>query len=299
MDLQQLKTFTVIAKLGSFTKAAELLDYAQSSISAQIRSLETELETKIFERMGREIHLTEAGERLLIYAEQLLRLAEETKEAVAGTTVPKGTLTIGAPESLCVFRLPRILLHYRKHYPDVKLVLKLGSCKDLYAWLRNNTIDIAYLLDVPSFSHDLILEPLRMERMTLIAGKDHPLSGHRGTLAQNLSGEDLILIEEGACCYRKIFEQQLSSANVQLGSVQEFGSVEMIKKCVFSGLGISLLPRMAVEQEIAHEQLSDLNWDDSDFNIHLLMCSHKDKWLSPALSALMITSRAMLVQHDE
>jgi Transcriptional regulator len=99
MELQQLKTFTTIAKLGSFTKTAELLDYAQSSISAQIRSLEDELGTKLFERLGREVCLTEEGKRLLIYSEQLSKLAEEAKASLMDNNIPQGTLTIEAPES--------------------------------------------------------------------------------------------------------------------------------------------------------------------------------------------------------
>lgn len=291
MDFQQLRTFTVIAKVGSFTKAAEQLDYAQSSVSAQVRALETELETRLFERMGREICLTEAGQRLLVYAEQFLKLAEEAKESVSGSAKPAGTLTIGAPESLCVFLLPPVLLQYRKLYPEVKLVLKLGSCKDLYEWTRQNRVDVGFLMGAPKVMPGLLVESMRQEQMVLVGAKDHPLALQASCSPQDLAGQDLIVVEEAGCCYRIAFERQVTDAGVQWGSVQEFGSVEMIKKCVFSGLGISVLPRMTVEEELARGQLTDLKWDDSGFNTFTLMAIHKDRWLSPALTAFIQLAR--------
>src|SRR5690554_2116977 len=101
----------------SFTRAAELMGYAQSSVTAQVRSLEDELGIKLFERLGRSITLTREGERLLLYAEKILKLAAEAKEAVSDSSSMKGTLSIGAVESLCVYRLPNLLQEYRKRCP--------------------------------------------------------------------------------------------------------------------------------------------------------------------------------------
>lgn len=287
MELQNLKTFMTIAKLGSFSKAAELLDYAQSSVSAQIKALENELGTRLFERLGREIYLTEEGKRLMVYAEQLLRLEEETRESISGNTIPKGTLTIGAPESLSIYRLPALLQEYRKRYPQVKLILKLGSCHDIRGWIRKNIVDLGFIIDTPSTENDLVVHCLTRETMTLFSGINHPLTQKTLLLAEDLAGEDLILVEEDACCYRMIFETQLTSAGVQPSSIQEFGSVETIKKCVSSGLGISILPQIAVEDEINQGLLKRLAWQNFDFNIFTQMLYRKDKWLSPALTVMI------------
>ncbi len=287
MELQQLKTFATIAQLNSFTKAAELLDYAQSSISAQIHSLENELETKLFERLGREVSLTEAGKRLLIYAEHILKLADEAKVSILGDVSPQGTLTIGAPESLSIFKLPALLQAYKERFPKVKLVLKLGKCSDIYDWVRKNTVDIGFLLSPPISTNDLIMNRLSHEAMTLVACKTHPLADKRCCRPEDLVNEDLIQIEEPDCCYKLIFEAQLTEAGVKPGSVFEFGSVETTKKCVISGLGISVLPQFSVEQEISIGELKDLNWNGPDFNIYTQMIYHKDKWLSPTLSTFI------------
>ncbi|HEX2952718.1 MAG TPA: LysR family transcriptional regulator [Bacillota bacterium] len=286
MELNQLKTFITIAKAGSFTKAAEVLDYAQSSVSGQIKALEDEFETRLFERLGREVTLTEDGRRLLDHAEQLLKLAEETRESVSSRSVPKGTLVIGAPESICIFRLPPLLQEYRKRYPNVKLVLKQGSCGDTYSWLQKNLIDLAFLLDTPIDISAFVIRPLTKEPTTVIASVNHPLLAKGTVESRDFAGEDLILIEEDGC-YRRAFENQLAESGVQPGSVQEFGSVELIKKCVASGLGISILPQIAVKKEIADGELADLHWRAQDFNIYTQMLYRKDKWLSPALSAMI------------
>jgi DNA-binding transcriptional LysR family regulator len=295
LELQQLKTFMAVAEVGSFTKAAQLLDYAQSSISAQVRSLEDELGIKLFERIGRGICPTQEGKRLLIYAKQLIDLAAEAKESLMGNNLPQGTLTIGAPESLSIFKLPALLQAYKESYPKVKLILKLGKCSDIYGWIRDNTVDIGFMLSPPISSPDINTEKLSHEAMTLIASKSHPLASKGNCVPKNLIGEDLIQIEEPDCCYRLIFEAQLSEAGIQPGSVFEFGSVETTKKCVMSGLGISMLPQMTVEQEIAAGQLKDLGWTGSDFNIYTQMIYHKGKWLSPALTALIQLSREILI----
>lgn len=267
MELQQIKTFSVIAKTRSFTKASELLDYAQSSISAQIRLLEDELETKLFERMGKKVYLTKEGERFLEYAEKILVLAREAKEAVKGSDMPKGMLIIGAPESICVYRLPTVLQEYKRLYPEVEIILKIGTCPDLFSWIRNNTIDIALLMDEQIITNDLIIEPLRYEAMVLIAGETHCLVEKMQIKPQHLENQQFILIEKD-CCYRNQFEMQLAKAKVQLASTLEVGSIETIKKCVISGLGLSLLPQMTVEQELALGVLKDLHWNHSNFNIY-------------------------------
>lgn len=296
MELQQLKTFITIAKLGSFTKAAEMLDYAQSSVSGHIRALEEELEVILFERLGREVLLTEEGKRLYAYAEQLLKLADETKESVMGNTLPKGTLTIGAPESLSTFMLPEILQEYRKRFSKVKLVLKLGSCRDILNWLKKGIIDIAFLLDTPLNLAGFVSENLRHEQFSLIAGTSHVLNDNPIILTKDLESEDLILIEEEGCCYRTIFESLLVESGIHPGTIQEFGSVETIKKCTISGLGISILPKMAVEYEIKNGLLTELPWKSPDFNIYTQMLYRKNKWLSPTLSAMIELSKQLIKQ---
>ena len=121
MEIKQLKTFTMVAKTLSFSKTAEILNFAQSSISDQITTLESELHCKLFERLGRKSTLTNEGECLLNYAEKILILCEEAKQDISGNLRPKGNLRIAIAETLCVFRLPELFQQFSKTHPDVDL----------------------------------------------------------------------------------------------------------------------------------------------------------------------------------
>ncbi|WP_378956229.1 LysR family transcriptional regulator [Pelosinus sp. sgz500959] len=284
MEFRQLQAFCTVANTLSFTRAANMLGYAQSSITNQIQLLENELDTKLFERLGKSIALTTEGECFLTYAKQILHLSLEGKEAVSGSTSPKGSITIGAPESLCVLRLPLLLQEYRKRYPHVKISLKTGTCSEFDYWLRTHLIDIAFFLQ-PEASHpELITHTLFRDPMVIAASADHPLITKGSIQPTDLHGETLILSESG-CSYRVILENMLATAGVYPASILEFSSVSAMKQCAISGLGITLLPQLAVTAEIATGQLVNLNWVGPDFNISAQVAYHKDKWLSPALAA--------------
>lgn len=293
MELQQLKTFAAIAKTQSFTQASELLDYAQSSVSNHIRLLEEDLGTRLFERIGKRVFLTEAGERLLPYVNKILKLEQEVREVVQCCSTPRGRLIIGAPESVSIYRLPEILQGYRSQYPQVEIILKLGSCYDLIQWLKDNQVDVVLLLEDKESMPELVTEKLRQEQMVLVTGSSHPLAGQDIVTTADLNGQQLILIEKDAC-YRCLFEEQLAAAGVTPASVLEIGSIETVKKCLASGLGVSLLPAMAVEQEIALGSLQGLRWGSGDFAIYTMILHHKDKWLSPALDAFIQMARKLL-----
>jgi len=295
VEFRQLKSFVTIARSGSFTRAAELLDYAQSSVTTQVQTLESELGTRLFERLGRRVVLTSDGEKLLKYADQILKLSTEVKEIISGSAVPRGTLSIGAPESLCVYRLPELLQNYRKQYPEVELILRSGACPDFIRWLKEGFVDVALFLHRPVEMPELILKTVTNEIMVVLAGASHPLSGKGSVVPRDLEGDNLILTEFG-CSYRSVFEAMLAEAGVRPASITEFGSVEAIKKAVISGLGVALLPRVAVEAELTTGLLTDLNWEGPEFNMVTEICYHKDKWLSPALEAFLGMAREMMVQ---
>jgi len=288
-----LKSFLTVARNGSFTKAAELLDYAQSSVTAQIQSLETELGIRLFERLGRRVVLTCDGEKLVKYADQILKLSAEAKEVISGSAVPKGTLSIGAPESLCVYRLPELIQNYRRQYPEVEIILRSGACPEFIRWLKEGVIDVAFLLHREAELPELVQKTMINEKMVVLAGVSHHLSKKGGVTPGDLEGDNLILTEMG-CSYRLVFEAILAGADVRPASLTEFGSVEAIKKAVISGLGIALLPRVAVEAELAAGLLTDLQWEGPQFDIVTQISYHKDKWISPALNAFIRMADQMM-----
>ena len=293
MDTRQLKAFIAVADNCSFTKAAEILDYAQSSITGQVGSLEDELGIKLFERLGRKVILTREGERFMAYAEKILKLFSEAQEVVSESLIPRGTLIIGAPETLSAVRLPPLIQQFHSHYPGVEMILKKFRAKEMTTFLRNNQIDVAFCLGREIYSSDLVSEILMFEQVVLVSGAGHPITQKIPVTPREIQGMTLVLCEEG-CGYRMAFEKFLQDAGVRPGSVLEFGSIEAIKKCVIQQLGITLLPRMALEGELSRGELTDLQWQGPDFDTNTQVVYHKDKWISPALSAFLILTREML-----
>ena len=286
MDFRQLNTFLTIGKLQSFTSAANELGYAQSTITTQIKTLEDELGVKLFDRIGKNISLTHEGRKLLPYAKQMIKLSSDIKNVIFHEEKPSGTLTIGAAESLCVIRLPEILKEYRRLYPDVEVSLKFGSCADFRHFLKDSIIDVAFSLGRKIESDDFISEIEIDEPMLLLAYPGHPLIGKESVFPSDIEDEPLILTETG-CSYRAAFENILSEYNVKSNLVLETGSVQAIKQFTMSGLGITLLPKVSVEEEVKSGKLIPLNWKGPDFGVISQVIYHKDKWISPALSAFL------------
>ena len=298
MEIRQLRTFQAVARMLSFNRAAERLHYAQSSISAQIQALEEELEVKLFDRLGRRILLTEAGERLLQYAGKILDLADEAKAEVVRSKEPEGALTIRVPESFCAYRLPPVVKQFRSRFPKVRLSFITCAVENLQKDLRKGITDLAFLLTESIQAADLEAEALGFERIILVAGPKHPLAAKPEIQTRDLKGE-IILLSKVDCSYRKPFEQILEQGNIRPGTTLEFNSVEAIKQCVMEGIGITILPEIAVALEIAQGRLAALSWGKYEMEVALLMIWYKERWLSPTLSAFIRMARNVYLPFNQ
>ncbi len=286
MELRQLKTFAAIVRHGSFTAAAQTLDYAQSTVTSQIQALEAHLDTKLFERLGRNATLTSAGETLYGYAEKLLNLALEAELALADATLPKGRLIVGVPESLCVNRLPTLFKEYQELFPAVEIQLRFDSCSNFRACLRNGELDVAIFLEVPLAEPDLTIYPLFAEPMAILAAPHHPLTQKSCVAPQDLNGQALLLTE-GGCSYRHLFDDMLRAYKIMPRSILEIDSVEVLRQFALSGLGLTFLSRQFVSADLASGRLIALPWSGPDFPITAQLIHHREKWLSPALKAFI------------
>jgi len=204
MELRQLATFSTLAHTLSFTRAATLLNYAQSSVTAQIQALEEELGTRLFNRLGRRVTLTDAGQRFLSYAERVLALVDEGRNAVSNAEEMAGTLTIGAPETLCTYRLPALLHAYRQRYPAVRLSYHPTPVADLRKRVSDGELDVAFVMEELCASASLAAETLIAEPVVVVIAADHPLAQLTSVSPNDLRGVD-VLLTEGGCSYRRLF----------------------------------------------------------------------------------------------
>ncbi len=294
MELRQLKAFVTIANLQSFSKAAIELGYAQSSITSQIQLLEHELKVRLFERLGHNITVTYEGKKLLPLAEQMLKLSNDVKNIAGNSDMPSGPLIIGAVESLCVTKLPKVLKEYRLRYPDVEISIKFGNRAEFLQSLKDNTIDIAFFVDQKIVNTDFITVFQAPELMALFCSPEHTFASRESVYPEDLSGEPLILTE--SCCgYRSLFDTIMSQCNVKPRSVIETGNVHAIKQLTLSGMGITFLPQTAVEEELQQKRLVRLNWVGPEFLIFTQVLCHKTKWMSAALKAFIKLANEMMI----
>jgi DNA-binding transcriptional LysR family regulator len=292
MELRLLATFEKVAAVLSFTRAAAELNYAQSSVTGQVRALEDALGTQLFDRLGSRIRLTEAGERLLPYARRMRELAEEARAAVAEAEEPSGTLAVGTMESLTSYRLPPLLELFHHRYPKVRLSLRPTLGDETRRALRQGTYDLGFLMEAETEHAGLEAEVLAVEPLALVAAPGHPLAGRRAATA-DLVRESLLATEPG-CAYRDLFERELTAlAPVEF---REFGTIEATKRAAAAGLGIALLPEVTVAAELAGGTLVRLAWEPP-FTLRTQLAWRAGKRL-PAHARLFLEQARRLVAEE-
>jgi DNA-binding transcriptional LysR family regulator len=284
LELTYLKTFREVAKWGSFTRAAETLGYAQSSITTQIQKLEESYGTVLVERFGRKMRLTMAGEALLQYANDIVRLHEESKEVLSKQS--KGTLSIGTIETLAAFFLPPHLQAYRLSYPEVNVVIQPGNEPFIIECVKEGALDIGIILDPPFTDPELHSCIIREEELVIIASPDHRFGSYDKVQVQDLESESMILTEEG-CTYRAMLLKVLKHNQVNYTLSYEFGNLEAIKQCVIYGLGVALLPRIVVADAIQKGQLIAVPFAHQGFKFYTQLIYAKKKWKSRAFTGFL------------
>ncbi len=313
MEFRQVETFRTVAEELSFSRAAAKLGYVQSSVSAQVAALERDLGVPLFDRLGRRIALTEAGAVMLSHSRRLLALAEETRVAVADTGVVEcgkvaGSLAVSAPETLLTYRLPRLLALFHERHPRVRLSVRPSTVGRLVGSARRaleeGGVDVAFVLDESSGGRSdgrrgdrppaarLEVEDLVEERIAVISPAAHALASSPHVAPSDLAGETLLLPEapESGCAYRGQFERHLGKDGVVPPEKMEFQSIEAVKRCVAAGMGISVLPNVAVEGELRSGELRALAWGGA-FDVRTRMAWHGERWQSPAFRVFLETAR--------
>jgi DNA-binding transcriptional LysR family regulator len=258
VETDLLRTFTAVVRTGSFTAAARELGYVQSTVTGHLQTLERRLGTRLLDRLPSGAVPTDAGARLLPYAEQLLDLETRIATDVPyGDHHPVGRVRLVAPESLCAYRLPDLLARLRVAAPDVRLALAPTGTASALATVRAGAVELALLLEPTLTAADLHLEQLGAEELTLLAAphtRDLHNSGRELTWTQ-LAQQDVLLLEDG-CSYSDDVARRLLAVGQPDSRRTRFGSVEAVKRCAAAGLGWTVLPRVTAAAEL---RAGDLN----------------------------------------
>lgn len=285
MELRNIKTFLCVAERCSFSKAAVMLGYSQSTVTTQIQQLEQEFGTLLFERIHKTVRLTAAGTEFVGFAQKMLLTADEAKNAMKRLPEENGELRIAMAESLCSTFFLDILERYHKEYPNVDLSITTGGTDDIFYMLRHNEADMVYTLDRRIYSPDLVTALEKEENVYFVASPSYSAAGKAVTL-EELTKYDFILTEKNMS-YRKHLDELMASKSLQIRPFLELGSVEMIRTLVERGIGISFLPCYAVKDSIKNGTLVKIDVSENQIEVWRQLIYHKNKWVSPAMRAMI------------
>lgn len=292
MELKHLTTFLAVARDLSFTRAAQELGYVQSSVTAHIKSLESDLGVPLFERLGRRIALTDAGAELRKHAQYLVSYADEVQQAVHEASgdprLLRGTLRIAAPESLCAYRLPPVLRALQDRFPQLRVVFGAAGRSSLLTALNEGTMDAGFLIEESLAAPTVTAERIAEEPLLLIANPEHHLASCEQVHTADLASETLLLMERG-CAQRDVMEKELKSAEIQPSSM-EFVSIEALKRCSAAGLGVAMLPASTVTEDVNRGDVAVLPWVVQP-SLGIYFIQHKDRRRTTVLRELSTLAR--------
>ena len=248
MDYDQLGSFLEVAKLQSFSRAAEKMFRTQPAISAQVRLLEQECGEKLFDRSGKKVLLTPAGEILCRYAEKLLALQKEAVQAIAELNqTPRGKLYIGANEATCLYVLPKTFARFKQLYPLVQISIYRNFSHKILQKVQEGAVDLG-IVTLPLTAHNLEVISVFRDEVQVVVPKTHPLAKNKSVTVGEFAHHPLILPKTGHT--RVVIDRLLRAYRYDLQISMELASVETIKKFVGAGLGISLISRTYVQSEV-------------------------------------------------
>ena len=249
---RRLQVFHTVARLLSFTKAAETLHMTQPAVTFQVRQLEDYFNTRLFDRTHNRISLTQAGERVFEYSERILDLYGEMDNSVRELTGEiSGVLMLGASTTIAEYMLPEMLGAFKKKYPNLVVRLKVGNTDGVVQMIENNVIDLG-IVEAPVLNKKLQVELCRNDELVLVVPPKHPLAGKASVSLKEIVQYPYIWREEGSGT-REVIRDQLEHAGINpddLDVVMELGSLEAVKGAVEAGIGMTILSQSSIQKEL-------------------------------------------------
>ncbi|NLY75773.1 MAG: LysR family transcriptional regulator [Firmicutes bacterium] len=289
MELSQLRTFCLAATEKSFSKAAQKLHLTQPAVTLQIKNLEAEIGEALFERLGRSIILTPAGETLLSFAQPLLNLADQALDTVRQFTNQRGRLTIGAGSTTTIYRLPDLLQQYHRACPQVEIRIRNGDSELISGLVSENAVDLGLVTTINNLPTFIRTIPLFKDGIWLVAPPNYPSQ----ITPSRLAAESLILYRAGSG-FRRYLEDQFHKYRFTPRVTMELESIEATIRLVRSGLGLAFLPEIAVKEELANGLLKTVKvkgWNQMSRQTYLIL--RQDKYLTWPIKAFLDLTREL------
>jgi DNA-binding transcriptional LysR family regulator len=256
---RRLQVFHTVARLLSFTKAAETLHMTQPAVTFQVRQLEEYFNTRLFDRTHNRISLTEAGDRVYEYADRIFDLYNDMENSVREMTGEiRGALTIGASTTIAEYMLPALLGDFGTRYPEVTIHLRVSNSDGIVSMVENNTIDLG-VVEAPVGNKNLVVEVCRKDQLVAIVPPNHSLAERESLGIDDLLEHPFICREEGSGTREVINEYLSQNCNTALNISMELGSPEAVKGAVEAGMGVSVVSRATIQKELKLDTLRAIN----------------------------------------
>ncbi len=286
INLSQLRVFQAVAQTRSFTRAAEAVHLTQPGISKHIKQMEEYYGAPLFDRLGKKVALTQAGEILFAASQEVMasvEVAEQRIQELKGLL--GGKLLLGTSFPIGVYILPGVLAAFRKKYPAVEVVLDISLSEKIYARVLANKLDLGL---VSHEVHDprLLSKEFMTDELVAIFPGDHKWTAKKSIEPQDLVGETFIAAARGAGT-RAVVEERLKQKGIVLQHMLDFGNLEGVKHAVEVGLGVSIQALSVVRREVAAGSLRALPLAGMDARMDYLYICRKDKHLSTAANAFL------------
>ncbi len=297
---RRLRVFYSVARLLSFTKAADTLHMTQPAVTFQVRQLEEYFNTRLFDRTHNKISLTEAGERVYVYAEKIFHLYDEMENAVRELTGEiSGVLILGASTTVAEYMLPALLGDFKAKYPDVNIRLKVSNTDGIVSMVENNIIDLG-VVEAPVLNKNLAVEECRTDRLVAITPPGHELAKLDTVPVKDILDFPFICREEGSGT-REVINDYFRQAGVdpaQLNVIMELGSLEAIKGAVEAGIGVSIVSRATLAKEIKLGSVEVLELD-TPLERPFSFVHQKHKFRQCAMDELLEFARNYCIDHPD
>lgn len=286
MDLKNLTTFIHVAELNSFTKAGEVLGFSQSTVSFQIKQLEEELHSQLFERINHTVVLTKKGQEVLSYAHQVNKLTQELKNNIKDKKAVSGHVRLAMADSLCTSMLCEGFSVFRKKYPNITLKVIPAGTEEMFRLLNHNEADAILTLDNHIYNTEYIIAKEEKVQVHFVAGADCPLRHKKSISIGELVQQPFILTER-RMSYRRLMDEKLAEMSLEIQPVLEIGSTDLIRLLVEQNIGIAFLPDYVSARAVAEGRLFYLNVTDFEIEIWKQLLYHRHKWISPQMESVL------------
>jgi DNA-binding transcriptional LysR family regulator len=294
---RRLQVFHTVARLLSFTKAAETLHMTQPAVTFQVRQLEEYFNTRLFDRTHNRISLTEAGARVYQYSDKIFELYGEMENAVREMTGEiSGSLTIGASTTIAEYMLPALLGDFRAKYPEVSIHLKVSNTDGIVSMVENNTIDLG-VVEAPVSNKNLVVDECRRDNLVAIVPPGHPKADLDTITMEALLEYPFICREEGSGT-REVIADYMTQCHTSMEVAMELGSPEAVKGAVEAGMGISVVSNATIQKELRLGTLVAIDLDPP-LERPFSFVHQKQKFRVRVMEELLEFARAYCEEHRD